>query len=498
MTVQTTDVGIKNIRSMTARWVITAEVVLQTAAHFGGDGDSLVDMMLLRDSQDGSPMLPGTSLAGALRSYLADVLGGYRTEEHKTVALLFGVERKHATKDNDDGSENDEGSQSPLIVFDARALPDGLPIEIRDGVAIDSATGTAASNQKFDIEVLPAGTCFPVRFELIIDQKGQEENLVALFVKALDGFCNGGISLGMRRSRGLGALKSRNWKALRFDLASTAGWIKWVTSDHENPTLDVSYACESSRQAMRLAHPVLCIDKYEVTDQRKRIVVEAFLQIEGDLLIRSPGYELADPDVIHLHSAGKPVLPGTSLAGVLRSQALRIAYSARESKGDAPQWINRLFGPHIDRSDPHKRVEPLASRLRVSESFLSNTDARRHTRIAIDRFTGGTSSGSLFDEQVHTGGGVTVKIELIEPEKGETGLLLLLIKDLLTGEIPVGGSTSVGRGILKGTASIVLDENGRSYAIGSDMSVTEDGVEVFTSSIEDFWNEVSILEEESA
>jgi CRISPR/Cas system CSM-associated protein Csm3 (group 7 of RAMP superfamily) len=495
---QTMDDGFENIRSMTARWVITGELVLQTAAHFGGEGDSLVDMMLMRDSQDGNPLLPGTSIAGALRSYLADVLGGYRTEEHREVAMLFGVARSHNTD-----KENDEGAQSPLIVFDARVLPDGLNIEIRDGVAIDPATGTAAPNQKFDIEVLPAGKCFPVRFELVVERHVDEERIVALFLKALEGFCNGGISLGMRRSRGLGALQSREWKAVRFDLSSSAGWMQWLTSDYEKPTMQVSSSYESPLHAVRHANPVLCFDQHYVTDQRMRIVLEAFLQIEGDLLIRSPGDDPADPDVIHLHSAGKPVLPGTSLGGVMRSQAFRIAHCVREEHGDAVQWIDRLFGPRIDRKDRQKRirqtscqVEPSASRIRISENFLSNRDARRQTRIAIDRFTGGASSGSLFEEQVHVGGSVKVKIELINPENGEMGLLLLLLKDLLTGEIPVGGSSSVGRGNLMGTATLVL-EDGQEYSVCSDLTVSDDGVERFTSFIKDF-QDASIPEEKTA
>jgi predicted TIM-barrel fold metal-dependent hydrolase len=41
--------------------------------------------------------------------------------------------------------------------------------------------------------------------------------------------------------------------------------------------------------------------------------------------VRSPASDAGAPDVVHLHSAGKPVLPGTSLAGVMRAQALRIA-----------------------------------------------------------------------------------------------------------------------------------------------------------------------------
>jgi hypothetical protein len=38
-----------NVRTMVARWVITGNMVLKTAAHFGGEGESSVDLKLLRD-----------------------------------------------------------------------------------------------------------------------------------------------------------------------------------------------------------------------------------------------------------------------------------------------------------------------------------------------------------------------------------------------------------------------------------------------------------------
>jgi hypothetical protein len=45
---------------------------------------------------------------------------------------------------------------------------------------------------------------------------------------------------------------------------------------------------------------------------------------------------------------------------------------------------------------------------------------------------------------------VQVKLTLRNPEDHEVGLLLLLLKDLWTGDLPVGGESSVGRGRLQG------------------------------------------------
>ncbi len=465
------------IRTMVARWIVTGEMRLETATHFGGEGESLADMKLLRDPWDGvTPLFPGTSLTGALRSHLADVLGGYFSNEDKDVTTLFGASRKN----------DDDGAQSPLIVFDSLGeLPDGLKVEIRDGVSIYSATGTAEPHKKFDIEVLPAGTIFRIRVELIVivEKSEEEAKLVALLVKALDGLARGQISLGMRRSRGLGAVNARNWKARRFDLTTSDGWVNWLTSDHINPLADGDpfnlplEAIESECPALRLEEVI--------EDKRARMVIDVDFLLDGDLLVRSPGCESTAPDSVHLHSAGKPVLPGTSLAGAMRAQALRIARCVRSSQKDGDEWINQLFGPRIEHSQDPSSTQPSVSKLRVSENVVSNGTPHRQTRIAIDRFTGGVVSGALFDEEVQAGGKINVRIELRKPTEAEIGLILLLLKDLLSGEIPVGGSASVGRGVLKGTAKLFLD-NGKQYNIGPDLHVQKEVMDDFNAFITKF------------
>ncbi len=62
---------------------------------------------------------------------------------------------------------------------------------------------------------------------------------------------------------------------------------------------------------------------------------------------------------------------------------------------------------------------------------------------------------ALFDEQTEAGGRATVRLELRNPHDGEIGLVLLVVKELLDGMLPVGGTSSVGRGVLRGTATIM-------------------------------------------
>lgn len=80
----------------------------------------------------------------------------------------------------------------------------------------------------------------------------------------------------------------------------------------------------------------------------------------------------------------------------------------------------------------------------------------RPNRVRIDRLTQGVVPGALFDEEPWFDGKACVRIELRNPEKGETGLLLLLLKDLLSGDLSVGGTASIGRGLFDGRARLLF------------------------------------------
>jgi CRISPR/Cas system CSM-associated protein Csm3 (group 7 of RAMP superfamily) len=431
-------------RALTARWTIQGVLTLRSAAHFGGaQGDDDADMMVLRDRLTGQPFLPGTSLAGALRSHLADRLAGYATEEPAIVELLFGG------KPQDDPAI--VGPQSAAIVFDSFVRPGAQRhSEIRDGVAIDGPSGIASDHFKYDIEVLPAGAQFDIRVDLLVPREKNdvdwsdsfatppddfEQGLVALLTTAISGL-ESEISLGAKRSRGFGQLSIGDWSIHRFDLQTREGWLGWLASDHEKPA-----------SGGAVAWPPAPMDR--VVDRRKRVTVTANLEVEGAIQIASPSADPEGTDVAHLRSGNQSIVAGTSLAGALRNRALRIANVVREN--DGALWVDALFGPRGP-----KNLK--ASRLRVSESVIDGGRRLRPTRIRIDRFTQGVVDGALFDEEPQFGGSVTVKLELRDPGDGEAGLVLLLLKDLLTGDLPIGGTSSVGRGVLKGFAQIEMPE----------------------------------------
>ncbi len=465
-------------RKIVQRIVVEGDLVLQSPAHLGnGDGDNLVDMPLLTDPLDvKTPLLTGASIAGALRGYLHEREHGFRakvdTHAESASVLLFGGNRGY-----------DYGEQSPLIVEDAHGKNDF--IELRDGVGLAGDSRTAAHDKLFNIEMWEAGTTFPLRFELIVRQGDDASALKQALATALAGFNNGSITIGARKRRGYGQVSVTGWRIKEYDLTNTAQLLDWL----ENGAKELSGTANPNIvQAIGVSETI--------RDRRQAFHLKAEFFLDGSLLIRSgsgPDIEGAmndadveRPDFMHLHSARlasdgtrkrMPVLSGTSLTGALRARALKIArLIAADAKGGekaASKLIDNMFGADMDTTeepvaDMDTDEKPAASRVTVYEHVVNGVTEKENmsvqNRVSIDRFTGGTRDGALFSEQPLFGGKqsvVTVDLQLANPKEYEIGLLLLLLKDLWTGDLPLGGEISVGRGRLRGKSCDLVYRNGQ-------------------------------------
>ena len=428
----------KTSRRIDRRIVIEGNLVLQTPAQFGnGDSDALTDMPLLIDAHDGvSPLLTGTTLAGALRAYLHSREQGYRQADKPgqdtLTELLFGGFKG-----------DDEGEQSALIVDDA--LGTGYQVEMRDGVRLDPQTRTADDGGLFDMQVWSAGTTFPIRLELLLTPprgKGEDyqSRLCQALLTALQGLLDGGITLGGRKNRGFGQVTVSGWRVRSYDLTHPTQLMAWLREGNER--LPDTYAVD------RLEETAVFEGVAPNVDNRSFFRMEAIFRLDGSLLIRANGRPGSNsPDMVHLSNhAGEPVLPGTSVAGGLRQRARRILNLVNET--EAETWLNSLFG------DEEMKGNFKASRLLVEETLIAEPQFDLvQNRVAIDRFTGGALESALFNEQPVFGQEntrLTINLTIRQPHERDIGLLLLLLKDLWTGELPLGGEISVGRGRLAG------------------------------------------------
>jgi CRISPR/Cas system CSM-associated protein Csm3 (group 7 of RAMP superfamily) len=429
-------------RGIVRRYLVEGWLTLETPAHFGnGDVSSFTDMPIARDTCNGSPLLTGASIAGALRAYL-------RRCDRDGADRLFGWVSAGDFADS---------LESALIVHDAYGH-DSLS-ELRDGVAIDPKTRTAEDKKKFDIELIPADARFELCFELNI--AAGEEDLVCALATALHGLETGAIGLGKRKSRGLGQCSVSSWQLCQYDMCNKAQFLNWLRDDRSHSSTGPSIA---KLLAVELINP-----------PQPRFTLSANFALDGSLLIRSvDGTGVVDRT--HLHSrregAQRPILSGTSLAGALRARALRIANTLADDEHKARQFVNVMFGPRLAKGEQR---ELFASHLQVRETVIENgRDDLVQSRIKIDRFTGGASDTALFDEQpVFSSPSTNIHIDLTltnaaqgEQLEAEIGMVLLLLKDLWTGDLPLGGESSVGRGRLVGlNGEITID--GATSELGS-------------------------------
>jgi CRISPR/Cas system CSM-associated protein Csm3 (group 7 of RAMP superfamily) len=412
-------------RSVKKRIIIRGILELDTPACLSsGDAEADTDLPLLRDTIDNKALLLGSSIAGALRSYLGN---------HKPNAQLFGVARRET-----------EGIQSPLIVEDALSKS-MIKTELRDGVKIDDKTGTAFDKAKYDLELLQAGTQFDLGFELLVNPE-TENRLKEELAIALYGLEEGHIPIGMKKHRGFGQCHVQQWQIWEFDLTNVSEREAWLLFHHQHRSLHNGIPVHK------------CISKELKNDLVvKRLIdtcsIEATFTLASPLLIRSGQHDQSKaPDVVHLKSNRnnriQPIISGTSLAGILRHRAVKIINTLNLNVSIVN--VEEIFG-----------TEQKASRLTVQESVIENTVDLVQNRIAIDRFTGGALDGALFSEQPVCPSPETqiiLKLQLKKATDPEIGLLLLLMKDLWTGDLTIGGGSSIGRGRLQGKLATIFHQ----------------------------------------
>jgi CRISPR-associated RAMP protein (TIGR02581 family) len=234
----------------------------------------------------------------------------------------------------------------------------------------------------------------------------------------------------------------------------------------------------------------------------KRILNEASIEFHistvEPLLIRSGHLAIEGPDMAPVltwrgGARPEPYIPGSSLKGVLRSHAERIArtllYEPAQRKiaacdpflADAKKqdWKKpeSFCGAKIEHwaapaapGEERKRVPGdfayrrscpicqlfgntfLQSRIFVADAYLIGSWAREmRDGVGIDRFTGGTAHGAKFDLLAVTNATFKADIRLVNFELWQVGLLAMALVDLRDGLVRIGSGKSRGLGKVAAT-----------------------------------------------
>lgn len=454
--------------------IVTGNLKALTGIHIGsGDSARVTDLPIFRNGNN-EILIPGTSLAGALRA-LCTKLAPHIGYEGCTgandsfpqsgcrcpVCELFSSLPTYG--------DSEEVLPSKIWIHDALLTKD-VGVSIRDGVGIDRETGASASRAKFDIEVLPRGSEFTFRIELQDDVTNVHENILA---SALSEWTHRRCYLGGSISRGLGNMQLGNCRVYELDFSSIDNIMDYLSSDSPAKCMNeeehwLDQHVEEARRTTRQTEGSSFYSSF--------VDMEISLQFSGAFAVNDilnatrRGF-----DFCPMQEEGEFVLPGSSLRGAMRSHAEKIARSITTLDcSDENDFLSKCpaCNPHADENMPltscstlirenrRKQSSPpetllehetsclacqlfgnlyKGSRLYVGDGYLIKPpEIKIMDFLAIDRFTGGGKDGAKFDAVVLWRPLFTFKVFLENPQDWELGWLMLVLKDMREELVAIG------------------------------------------------------------
>lgn len=377
-----------------------------------GSGEKEQGEILIHPVED-CPFIPATGIAGVFREHFTD-------EELRNEMF---------------GNVNENGSDGSRIRFcDGFFEKASVETELRPHVKIDGETGTCQSNvvkgaaissgQKFEIESVAAGSEFA--FSVYIFEK--ERSYEKPFEEALEALHCGNIQFGGQKSNGCGYVKLASVKKSVYTMTDENDRKQWPKEE----------------KAMRDITAEIT-DKAEAQDQRLHFELSG--KTEGAILVKAVSiadYSENAPDAQNIVNHRKEyMIPASSLKGIIRSQMEKIAVY----KGMGLEIIDNIFGTCADDNSGGKRGE-----IKFFDCVVGNTTdndrVKAQARIHIDKFTGGVISQALFSEKPAYGS-LVIRVDMENADNyAGNALLLMALRDLGMGILPVGSGSSIGRGYL--------------------------------------------------
>ncbi len=364
------------------------------------------DKDVIRDAT-GKPYIPASSIAGVCRNEI----------DKECASNYFGTVVK-ADADN----SKVEAIESSLLFYDAY-MPAGTKytVTLRDGVGLDEYK-TAIDGAKYDMEVLEPGVIFITYIEQNISDE-KDNNIAGVLAKILksDRLCFGGKTM-----RGYGSIHVFDVYEKSFDLNSDIDVRNWISFDMYNDD-------PGTRNAYR---EIPGDEKSEIKEMTLSLKQTSGISIRKYTTRPAKDKNHPEPDYEQLTLIGEnaiPVIPGTSWAGAFGHQMKTLGLSEADYKD--------LFG-YVTGKDTSK------SRIRFSETQLSDTVSKKMSRTAIDRFSGGAVDEALFTDRTYYKGRtdltITVKGNM---NASQINTFAATVADLNNGFLAVGGLTSIGRGM---------------------------------------------------
>ncbi|MGH9181511.1 MAG: RAMP superfamily CRISPR-associated protein, partial [Acidimicrobiales bacterium] len=378
------------------------------------------------------------------------------------------------------------------------------------------SSGGAKEDIKFDYEVAEGDAQFRVHLEFERGAPGDQLAAAAeaLLVLGLREWQEGRLTLGGRAGSGLGVFVLDEVEVRLLDLSdrdTLRNWLRARTS-----------AAPAGRQAGVVlpgglnalgavgARGVVAYQAGPDGSSPGWLTAVVDLQADGPLLVAgaSPVPQIVDHGPTHVADTSgsdaqalgrrggggdtSPILPGSSLRGVLRSRAEQVvrflggpaaACDPFEDDARSPRLScgrralpGAAAGLAVENASPARRrqleggralalrngscpvcrlfgTSQLGGRVTVAESLLEGGSVQLLDHVAIDRFTGGAVDARKFDAAPVVGARARLTIRVDRPTPSDAVLMLFVLRDLAEGWVPVGSRVTRGYGAVRGRLS---------------------------------------------
>ena len=431
-----------------ARFIIEAVTPLAIGS---GQSDIFSDALVIRDV-NGLPYIPGSSLAGIVRSMLpeeeAKLIFGYQEGNGGEGSKIIFTEGKMLDSQGRIMDNLQElGNCDDEIIKICKHLPIRQHVKIGpDGIGVDAG--------KFDEEVTYKGTRFCFEVEYLCS-----ETESSVFDRILSIIQNQSLRIGGGTRSGFGEVKVVDMKTAALDLTDAgdlklylekssdlnAHWDGWKDT---SVSATVSDAWHEYRLMLQPRDFFLFASGFGDSDADITPVKES-------VIIWKDGEKATIANNVVL-------VPATSIKGAISH---RTAFHWNKENNlyignpdartcEENEAVKALFGYQND--NDIKRGNVLFSDMYLSDDSLS--DKVQH-HVKIDRFTGGAISGALYQEKVVYGPEsilkTTIYVSKSVPEEYIKSFEAAL-RDVASGMLPLGGAVNRGHGIFTGT----VEKNG--------------------------------------
>ncbi|MDP2692017.1 MAG: RAMP superfamily CRISPR-associated protein [bacterium] len=403
------------------------------------------DFEIIRDSS-GQPLIPGAGFAGMLSNSFKEIITDIKIRKH--IKYFWGT---------DDDTELDT-SQSHIIIDDLKII-DGYRIVERDGVAINHQTNLGKDGSKFDYELIEPGAKFHLNAEITLRNGFDKNTFLEFLLFMTQKGKDKQYQQGAFKSSGFGTLEWLDIRIYEFDFPKDGEeWFGYLQSHDPEKLINVVKNKKCSL----------------VLKEKDILIIDGIFSLKSSLIIRSDGDQtntnIKAPDKTHLkNTLGDALLTSKSLKGAIRHRAHKILKTIGYPKSD--ELIGELFG-YVDEME--KSEKP--SRVKTHETLINGADTEQiQPRIKIDRYTNSAIEHALMQSQPvwHKNESFTLKFEIKECKDFEAGLMLLVMKDLMKEDLPIGGEKAIGRGILTGSN---LSVKGKVSNIDVDLNFNNAGI----------------------